>query len=154
MEELEYGAPRKRHPRLLTAAIVAFAIVLATAWWLDRRWQESSTEAVNVAAEQAETTVANAQRRLGSMREYVQPAISRPDLDPQTRQSMDELVQEARAQGLLELAAVREELAGLSFAPWHDEPRTLRDQALAALDAAVADLGANPADVAVITSTG
>lgn len=151
MEELEYGAPRTRHPRLLTAAIVAFAIVLAAAWWLDRRWQESATDAVNAATEQAEMTVTNAQRRLGSMRDYVQPAISRPDLDPEVRESMDDLVQEARAQGLLELAVVREQLTGLTFAPWHDGPRNLRDDALASLDAAVAELRQDSSDVATQT---
>jgi nitrogen fixation/metabolism regulation signal transduction histidine kinase len=153
MEEMEYGASRNRHPRLLMAAVVVFALVLAAAWWLDRRWQESSTDAVALATEQAETALANAQRRIGSMREYVRPAISRPDLDPQVRASMDDLVQEARAQGLLELALAREELATLTFAPWHDGPRTLRDDALATLDAAVAELGDDNGDIVTLIDT-
>lgn len=153
MEELEYGAPRKRHPRLLIAAVAAFALILTAGWILDRRWQDSATAEVSAATEQAEIALVIAQQRIASMREYVQPAVSRPDLDPDTRQSMNDLVEQAREQGLVELQAARQQLADLTFAPWHDGPRSLRDQALASLEAQISAIDSGESGASLVGDT-
>lgn len=155
MEELEYGEPRQRHPRLLAAAVIALTLVVALCWWLDRQWEGAATADVTAAASHAEMTVTNAQRRLDSMRDYVRPAISRPDLDPAMRTSMEELIDDARNQGLLEIDAARAALLDLSFAPWHDGPRRLRDEAVATLEAGRVTLitGSSGANSPVIVSS-
>ena len=143
MEEIEHGTPERGQSRLVVGAVIILAFVLALGWWVDRRWQDSTTDDVSAVAERASTALDNAQRRLTSMRDYVRPAIARPDLDPVTRDSMDDLVAQARDQGLVELASVRAELVAFTFVPWHSGPRDVRDAALSALDQGIAELSAD-----------
>lgn len=138
MEELAQGTAQPRSARRVIAITVLAALLLGVGVWIDARWRSSTQERLTATEQQARAVVDSGQRRINTMRDYVQPAVSRPDLDPTVREEMAALVLQTRDEVREEAEELRRQLADIRVAPWHTDLETEREAIARTLDAQIA----------------
>lgn len=138
MEELAQGTAQPRSARRVIAITVLAALLLGVGVWIDARWRSSTQERLTATEQQARAVVDSGQRRINTMRDYVQPAVSRPDLDPTVREEMAALVLQTRDEVREEAEELRRQLADIRVAAWHTDLESEREAIARTLDAQIA----------------
>ncbi len=129
-EVLEGGAerPRRRWPWAVLAVLV---ILAAGAWWLDGRARVDELAAFETRVDSGQLAVAQAEAHVSAMLAYGNPVLSRADLPPPLRVSLERVVERASSEGADALRQERAAVLATQVRPWHDD--------LAAAVAAYAD---------------
>jgi hypothetical protein len=138
-EELAFGPSHdgRRWPWVVLILVVVIAAVGAG---VDARRRTDEAAELLGGIEQSQSTMTYAERSVVATVTYASPALVLSKTPGAVRQDLVQLVEEAVAKGAGSVRAVRSDVAGMTFWPWHDDLEAARTAYLAYLDHRLARL--------------